>query len=242
MTALTLAVAETRLILRNRTVLVTAAILPIAMAFLVGRSNLGGMSEAGGALAAVQLSMLLVFGVLMTSTMTLAARRQQRYLKRLRSSPVSTASIVAGLTGPLVLVVAVQALIVLASTAWESGAAPVHPELLVLAFATGAATSVALGFLTASFTKSPEAAQITVLPGTLVFMAGTALGLFPFEGVRSVLVAAVPGAGMAELTRLAWDGSPEGHAAAVEPLLLSTAVAVVAIVIAARLFRWQPRP
>lgn len=242
MTALTLAVAETRLILRNRTVLVTAAILPIAMAFFVARSNLGPLSEAGGALAAVQLAMMLVFGVFMTSTMTLAARRQQRYLQRLRSSPASTASIVAGLTGPLVLVVAVQAVIALAYTAWESGSGPAHPELLVLAFANGAVTSVALGFLTASFTRSPEAAQITVVPGTLVFMAGIALGLSPLEGVKSVLAAAVPGAGMAELTQQAWDGSPDGYAAAIEPLLLSTAVAVAAVVIAAKLFRWQPRP
>jgi ABC-2 type transport system permease protein len=239
MTALTLAVAETRLILRNRTVLVTAAILPIAMAFFMSQSDLGALTGSGGALAAAQIAMLLIFGVFMTSTMTLAARRQQRYLKRLRSSPASTMSIVAGLSGPLVLVVAVQAVVILAYTAWETGTAPANPELLVLAFANGAVTSVALGFLTASFTKTPEAAQITVIPGTFVFMVGIFLGLFEFEGAKSVLVAAVPGAGMAELTRLAWDGG--GYAAALEPLLLSTAVAVAASLLAAKLFRWQPR-
>ena len=238
MTALILAVAETRLILRNRTVLLTAAILPIAMAYALSRSDIAAFSGSGGAIAAVQLAMLLMFGVFMTSTMTLAARRQQRYLKRLRSSPASTMSIVAGLTGPLVLVVAVQAAVILAYTAWESGA-PAHPELLVLAFANGAVTSVALGFLTASFTKTPEAAQITVIPGAFVFMIGIFLGLFEFEGAKSVLVAAVPGAGMAELTRLAWDGG--GYPAALEPLLLSTAVAVAASLLAAKLFRWQPR-
>jgi ABC-2 type transport system permease protein len=239
MTAVTLAIAETRLILRNRTVLVTAAILPIAMALLLSRSNVTAFADSGGSLAAVQLGMLLMFGVFMTSTMTLAARRQQRYLKRLRSSPASTASIVAGLTGPLVLVVAVQSLLVFAYTVWETGTAPAHPELLVPAFATGAATSVALGFLTASFTKTPEAAQITVLPGTLVFMAGIVMGLMPFEGVESVLAAAVPGSGTAELTRLAWDGG--GYQAALEPLLLSALVAAAAALLAARLFRWQPR-
>jgi ABC-2 type transport system permease protein len=239
MTALTLAVAETRLILRNRTVLVTAAILPIAMAFLLSRSDVAVFAASPGSLAAVQLGMLLMFGVFMTSTMTLAARRQQRYLKRLRSSPASTASIVAGLTGPLVLVVAVQGLVVLAYTAWETGTAPAHPELLVLAFATGAAASVALGFLTASFTKSPEAAQITVLPGTLVFMAGIVMGLMRIEGAESVLAAAVPGAGPTELTRLAWDGGE--YTAALEPLLLAALVAAAAALLAARLFRWQPR-
>ncbi|MDN3242642.1 ABC transporter permease [Glycomyces tritici] len=241
MTALTLAVAETRLILRNRTVLVTAAILPIAMAIAVGRSNVTAVSGSGGSLAAVQLGMLLLFGVLMPITMTLAARRQQRYLKRLRSSPASTASIVAGLSGPLVLIVAVQAVIVFAVMTRLTGNGPEHPELLALAFASGAVTSVALGFLTASFTKSPEAAQITVIPATLVFMVGLFLGLAPIEGVRSVLAAAVPGASVAELTRLAWDGSPNGYAAAVEPLVLSAVVAVAASLVAAKLFRWQPR-
>lgn len=241
MTALTLAVAETRLILRNRTVLVTAAILPIAMAIAIGRSNITAFAGPGGALAAVQLGMLLIFGVLMTSTMTLATRRQQRYLKRLRSSPASTLSIVAGLSGPLVLIVAVQAVIVLISMATLPGGGPEHPELLALAFANGAVTAVALGFLTASFTNTPEAAQITVIPATLVFMAGIFLGLAPVEGPASVLAAAVPGAGMAELTRLGWDGSPGGYAAAIRPLLLSTLVTVAAVLVAAKLFRWQPR-
>lgn len=242
MTVYTLAVAETRLILRNRTVLITAAVLPFILGLSLSNSPITASAESAGALAAMQLGMLLVFGLFMALTMTLAARRQQLYLKRLRTSPASTASIVAGLASPLALIVLAQTAIVLAFTAWESGTAPAHPELLVLAFVNGAVTTTALGFLTASFTKSPEAAQITVLPGMLVFMAGIYWALVQVEGPLDVFRSLVPGAALSELVMAAWDGTPDGYLATIaEPLLVSTAVALVAAAVAAKLFRWQPR-
>jgi ABC-2 type transport system permease protein len=242
MTALTLAAAETRLILRNRTVLVTAAILPLILGVALMNSPFTAGAGTTGALAATQLAMLLMFGLFMTITMTLAARRQQLYLKRLRTSPASTASIVVGLATPLALITLVQTAIVLAVTAWESGSAPAHPELLVLAFANGAVTMAAFGFLTASFTRSPEAAQITVIPGAAVFMIGAFWSIAPMDGPGGVLRSAIPGAALTELTTVAWDGSPDGYLAAIaQPLLLSTAVAAAAALLAARLFRWQPR-
>ncbi|MFC3494633.1 ABC transporter permease [Glycomyces rhizosphaerae] len=240
MTAFTLAVAETRLILRNRTVLVTAAILPLLLGLSLSQSPIGAASESAGSLAAVQLAMLLMFGLFMTITMTLAARRQQLYLKRLRTSPASTASIVAGLASPLALIVLAQAAIVLAFTAVESGTAPAHPALLVLPFANGAVTMVAFGFLTASFTKSPEAAQITVLPGMVLFMAGVFFALVPADGAFTLWRKAIPGAALTELTAIAWDGGQDLTAIAA-PLALSTAVALLAAIAAAKLFRWQPR-
>lgn len=240
MTAFTLAVAETRLILRNRTVLVTAAILPLLLGLSLSRSPVGASSESAGALAAVQLGMLLMFGLFMTITMTLAARRQQLYLKRLRTSPASTVSIVAGLASPLALIVLAQTALVLALTAWESGTVPANPGLLVLAFANGTVTMAAFGFLTASFTKSPEAAQITVLPGMVLFMVGVFLALTPASDAIALWRMAIPGAALSELTELAWDGD-QGLPAIAAPLAISTAVALLAAAVAAKLFRWQPR-
>jgi ABC-2 type transport system permease protein len=240
MTALTLAAAETRLILRNRTVLVTAAILPLILGIALMNSPLTGAAQSAGALAAVQLGMLLMFGLFMPITMTLAARRQQLYLKRLRTSPASTASIVAGLASPLALITLLQTAVVLGVTAWETGTAPAHPGLLVLAFANGAITMTAIGFLTASFTKTPEAAQITVLPGMVVLMIGTFWALAPMDGPRGVLRSAIPGAALTELATAAWDGGLD-FASTAQPIALSTLVAVAAVLVAARLFRWQPR-
>lgn len=241
MTAFTLAAAETRLILRNRTVLVTAAVLPLVLALLLVNSGVGALTETPGALASLQLGMLLLFGLFMPITMTLAARRQQLYLKRLRTSPASTASIVTGLASPLALITLVQTGIVLAVTAWESGTAPVHPELLVLAFLNGAAISVALGFLTASFTKTPEAAQITVIPGMIVLMFGMFQPIVS-DGPIALWRLLIPGAALGELAETAWNGTEEGYLASIAaPLLVSAAVALLAAVVAAKLFRWQPR-
>jgi ABC-2 type transport system permease protein len=241
MTAFTLAAAETRLILRNRTVLVTAAVFPLVLALLLINSGVGALTETPGALAALQLGMLLMFGLFMPITMTLAARRQQLYLKRLRTSPASTASIVTGLASPLALITLVQSGIVLAATAWESGTAPAHPELLVLAFLNGAATSVALGFLTASFTKTPEAAQITVLPGMIVLMFGMFQPIVS-DGPVALWRLLIPGAALGELTETGWNGTEDGYLASIAaPLLVSTAVALAAALVAAKLFRWQPR-
>ncbi|MEU6860554.1 ABC transporter permease [Glycomyces sp. NPDC046736] len=242
MTAFTLAAAETRLILRDRTVLVTAAALPLVFAILLSRSGMVDLAASTGALAALQLATLQMFGLFTTVTMTLTARRQQRYLQRLRTSPASTASIVAGLSGPLVLIVLAQTAIVFAYLAWESGAAPARVELLVLAFAIGAVASVALGFLTASFTRSPEAAQITVLPGLLVLILGATMAMLPEGGPMSLLRNAIPGAGAAALTRAGWDGvGADAFGALVAPLLGAIAVAAVSALVAAKRFRWQPR-
>jgi ABC-2 type transport system permease protein len=242
MTALTLAIAETRLIIRNRTVLATAAIIPLMFGLLLARSNLPGLAGAAGPLAAVQLGMLLMFGLFMTITMTLAARRQQLYLKRLRTSAASTASIVVGLASPLALIVLAQTAAVLAFTAWESGTVPAHPELLALAFVNGAVTMAAFGFLTASFTKTPEAAQITVIPGMLVFMVGTYWALIPVDGPVALWRLAIPGAALSELAMTAWDGTADAYLASIAaPLVLSTAVAFLAAAVAAKRFRWQPR-
>lgn len=242
MTAFTLAAAETRLILRDRTVLVTAAALPLVFAILLSRSGMADLAASTGALAALQLATLQMFGLFTTVTMTLTARRQQRYLQRLRTSPASTASIVAGLSGPLVLIVLAQTVIVFAYLAWESGVDPARVDLLVLAFAIGAVASVALGFLTASFTRSPEAAQITVLPGLLVLILGATMAMLPEGGPMSLLRNVIPGAGAAALTQAGWDGvGADPFGALVAPLLGALAVAAVSALVAAKRFRWQPR-
>jgi ABC-2 type transport system permease protein len=122
-----LAAAEARLIARNRTVMLSATLMPVAFGLMLIVADVGPFSEVPGSLAAMQLTMLQAFGILMTVTMTLAARRQQLYLKRLRTSPASTAAIVAGITAPLVLVVLVQAVLVFAAAAAATDSAPVRP-------------------------------------------------------------------------------------------------------------------
>ncbi|THV42094.1 ABC transporter permease [Glycomyces buryatensis] len=238
----TLAVAESRLIGRNRTVMATIVIMPLVFGLMLMQSGRGFLASSTGTLAATQLGLLLMFGVFMGTTMTLAARREQLYLKRLRTSAASTASIVTGLAAPPVFIALAQFAFLAVVTAWFWSSAPAHPELLVLAFVVGAVTAVALGFLTASFTKNPEAAQITVLPGMMLLMVGMGWALVRPTGEVEWFQMAVPGGAVIELVRAAWDGPAGGYAAAAAvPALLALAVSAVAVALAAVLFRWQPR-
>jgi ABC-2 type transport system permease protein len=203
---LTLTAAELRLLLRNRIALVVATVSPLALGgFFLLTSGEGGNLDSTGDLAAMQLVMLLGFAVYVTPTMTLAARREQLYLKRLRSSPASAAGIVTGLMAPLMLLAVVQAVLLFTATGavWEQ--APGRPAVLVLALLVGCASCVGLAFLTAAFTRTSEAAQLTTLPGFFALVGGLVwVVATPPERV-DVWQLAVPGAAVAQLARYGWD-------------------------------------
>ncbi|WP_152970245.1 hypothetical protein [Frigoribacterium sp. RIT-PI-h] len=90
-------VAELRMLVRNRTVALSALLLPLAFGAGTFLFDLYG---TGGMLAGVQIVGMVGLGVYITATTTLAARRQSLYLKRLRSGSVSDTGITAGLVPP----------------------------------------------------------------------------------------------------------------------------------------------
>lgn len=238
---LLLAGAESRLIARNRTILLSATLVPVAFGLALTQMEVGYIAGAPGALAAMQMVFLQIFGVYTTVTMTLAARRQQLYLKRLRTSPASTASTVSGLTVPVVMLVLVQSAIVFGITAAVTDTAPAQPVLLAAAFALSSVIMIGFGFLTAAFTSSPEAAQFTVLPGFLVIMAGMTWAQMTDPADVGIQHLLIPGGAPTALTRAAWDGPADWPMEVAGSLLAGAVVTAAVCLIAARLFRWQPR-
>jgi ABC-2 type transport system permease protein len=112
----------------------------------------------------------------------------------------------------------------------------------------------AFAYWTAAWTRSAEAAQLTSMPIILLASLGP-LGAAiagDSETVRQ-LVDLTPGAAMSELVRVGWfglDGDDakvstlsfaESWGAAAQPMLVIAAWTVVAIVLAARSMRWEPR-
>ncbi|QSB06712.1 ABC transporter permease [Natronoglycomyces albus] len=234
--------AEMRLIVRNRTVLLTSMAMPIGFAFLwlmTGRDMAVG---GGGDIAAMQMGFLLLFGVFLGLTMTLAARRQSLYLKRLRTSPASAAAIVSGLTIPFVALVTAQTVLALVLTAVTTESSPQRIDIVLFAFVVGVVSCAALGFLTATFTSTPEAAQITTLPGFLVLMGGIIFSLMTQPQDIAVWHLAIPGVAIGHLSRMGWNGL-EGESLSVLWLGLLVSVVLTAAIcaVAARYFRWQPR-
>jgi ABC-2 type transport system permease protein len=109
---------------------------------------------------------------------------------------------------------------------------------------------VAFACWTAAWTRNAEAAQLTSMPVIVLVVLGQVATAFP-DNVRR-WTDLTPGAAMTDLVRVSWFGFKTGSAdrtlvlsdtwaAAGEPLLVLTAWAVLATLLARRSMRWEPR-
>jgi ABC-2 type transport system permease protein len=237
-----LAIARSELIqiFRNRMVLVTSFVIPVAVsAFFVYRHEVFAELASFGYIAAIILFTVGAFGLYTSIVTTLASRRQNLFLKRLRSTAESDAGILAGLVTPATVVALVQLTGILIVFGLVAGR-PDNLPLLMLAVLATVAMMIGLALATAGVTNSPEHAQVTTLPVSLgviavsswVGMTGTA----ELELVKRLL----PGGAATELMLNAWNG---GVALSDSLILLGPTFAwvVVAVSFANRMFRWEPR-
>lgn len=240
--------AEMTLLVRNRTALFVALLMPVAMVGAL-RGTLGGMDLAGAGLSVEEalvtggVGMVLILVVYLNLTSAFVARREELVLKRLRTGEVSDTEILAGTALPAAaLALAQSVLVVVAGVAILGAGGPRHPELLVAGLLLGTVVMTALAAATSAITRTVESAQITTLPLFMVSAGGSGLfipldvlpdrvasvcELLPMTGVMRLVEAGVSGgadAGQltgAALNALAW-----------------TVISVFAV---RRWFRWEPR-
>lgn len=236
---LTIAQGELIQIFRNRLVLVTMLVLPAAFsAFYIYLHDLIPALDLG-ATAAMVVFLVVALGLYSTSVTTLASRRQNLFLKRLRSTAAGDGEILAGLLLPVTVITVLQVAVVLvALTVFADG--PADPLLLTVAVLSTVVMMLGLGLATAGVTDSPDHAQVTTLPllvGTLAVS-----GWVGFTGTEelTLLKRLLPGGSAGELIVNAWNGGmPLGDSLwLLAPTLAWVAVALFA---ATRLFRWEPR-
>jgi ABC-2 type transport system permease protein len=229
-----LALSEARIIRRNALVAATALLLPLGVGLLLVAN---GERGAWGEVIAMQLVLLLLFCVYATATTSLAARRRQLVLKRLRSGELSDAEILGGLLAPLYVLALVQAGVLLAVAFAFGAPLPARGWLLVPALELGALLSATAALATTAFTASAELDQITVAPFLFAVIASAGWALSVEADAVTWLMRATPGGALADLIRQAWDpgGQPLG---AIASLLAWTAIAAA---VAKRWFRWEPR-
>ncbi|GAA1298273.1 ABC transporter permease [Saccharothrix xinjiangensis] len=237
---LSIARGELIQIFRNRSVLINSFVVPVAIsAFFIHRHEVFAAIGSLGYIAAIIVFTVSAFGLYTSAVTTLASRRQNLFLKRLRSTAAGDAGILAGLVLPVTALSLVQVTAILVVLGSVTGA-PDDIGLLVVATLATAAMMVALGLATAGLTNSPEHAQVTTLPVSLGTIAvATWVGITGTEEL-TLLKRLLPGGSATELAVNAWNG---GVAVTDSLLLLAPTLAwvVVAVALAAKLFRWEPR-
>lgn len=236
------AIARSELIqiFRNRLVLVTGLIVPVAVSgFFVYRREIFEDVAGLGYIAAIVMFTVMAFGLYTTAVTTLASRRQNLFRKRLRSTAAGDVDILTGLLLPVTVIALVQVvaiLIVLGVVATEPSQIP----LLAAAVLATLIMMVGLALATAGLTNSPEHAQVTTLPVSLLVIAVAGwVGLTGTENL-ALLKRLLPGGAATELVVNAW----EGDVPVADSLILlvpTLSWVIVAVGLASRLFRWEPR-
>ena len=237
---LPIAYSEFAQIFRNRAVLISNLIMPLAVSafFIYNRDTFTDIGSTGY-VATVLVFTVGAFSLYTTAVTTLSARRQDLFLKRLRSTTAGDPAILSGLTLPVTVTALVQATVVLGVFAVVNGA-PADVALLIAAILLTYAMMVALAMATAGVTGSPEQAQVTTLPVSL----GT-IGVASWVGITgtedlTLLKRVLPGGSGAELIVNTWNGTAS-PAQSLALLAVTLAWVIAAIVLALRLFRWEPR-
>ncbi|GHF29176.1 transport permease protein [Kitasatospora xanthocidica] len=250
--------AEATLLLRNRTALFTALLLPLFLLFTL-RGTLTQQAEdhpgldVDSLLVYGSVGMMLGFVVYYNLTAAYVARRGELVLKRLRTGEARDIEIMLGTAVPsLVLALLMAAVIGIGGSVALHLAVPVNPLLMLAGLVLILATMIAMAALSSSFTKTVESAGITTMPIMLVIQLGS--GLFiPLE-VMPDRVADVcrllPTTPAYQLIRVGWFGTDGSSAATgfagswgtAAPHLVTAAVWLgLAVWGAVRYFRWEPR-
>ncbi|MGI5499636.1 ABC transporter permease [Lentzea sp. CA-135723] len=232
--------SELAQLFRNRSVLVTSFVMPIAVsAFFIYQHEVFSQLGSLGYIAAIVMFTVCAFGLYASSVTTLASRRQNLFLKRLRSTAASDAGILAGLVLPATAVALVQVVAIMAVLAAVT-TTPDNLALLALAVVTTVLMMVGLALATAGLTNSPEHAQVTTLPVSLGVIAAASWVGITGTGELTLLKRLLPGGAATELVVNAWTGGVP-VADSLVLLLPTLAWVVVAAVAASRMFRWEPR-
>ena len=241
------------LLTRNRLAFVYAVVLPLLPLLLLFMGDRGDANV--GASAIVSLFLVVgLFPVYYNVLSQFVSRRDELVLKRMRTGEARDAELLVSIALPGALcAVAIAAIAVPISQLFEQ-MLPVNPVI----YAGGAVLVVimftAFAYWTAAWTRSAEAAQLTSMPIIILASLGPlGAALSGSSDTVGRLIELTPGAAMAELVRVGWfglDGTDaevstlsfaESWAPAAQPLLVIAAWTVVAIALASRSMRWEPR-
>lgn len=241
------------LLTRNRLAFLYGAVLPLLPLLLLFTGDRGDAGVGGGAIVTLFLVTGL-FPVYYNVLSQFVNRRDELVLKRMRTGETRDAEIIlsTALPGAINALILIAVAVPIAAVLGQD--LPLNPVL----YAAGAILAVvmftAFAYWTAAWTRSAEAAQLTSLPIILIASIGPLGTSVPgmSDGLRNLLDL-TPGAAMNELIRVGWFGFDgptstdttlslaDTWSQAGSPLLVMVAWTAIAISLARRSMRWEPR-
>ncbi|MFE6745701.1 ABC transporter permease [Kitasatospora purpeofusca] len=239
-----LAVAETRLFLRDPMTAFFTLLFPVALFGVLGSvPALRKASPDAHGLSTVQLyaPILAVLALMMLGLnglpSLLATYRERGVLRRMSASPVRPALLFGALL-PLYLGIATVSMLLVTALAPVLGVGlPRSPAAFALAFLLAAAAMLSVGLLLAAVVPSAKAGNavgaLALFP--MMFFSGLWLPREFAPAVLNRIGDLTPGGAAAQALQDSWDGRFP-HAVA---LLTLAAYALLAGAAAARLFRWE---
>ncbi|MFD9489515.1 ABC transporter permease [Streptomyces sp. NPDC059991] len=243
-----LARAELTLLGRNKAAMFTALVLPAMLTFSMSSAAHGmDLKDTGLTVGTVllpgSLGYVLLFAVYSALVGVFVVRREELVLKRLRTGELRDREILAGAALPPVALALVQCVLLAAGcTVVMDMAAPRAVWLAVAGLALGTALMCVLAAATAAFTRSAEAAQISVMPMLLLSMVGSGM-VVPVDLMPDAMAQVcelLPLSPAIALIRGGWTGALDTG----EVLgRLATAVAwtLLGVFAVRKWFRWEPR-
>jgi len=241
------------LLARNRMAFLYAAVFPLAPLALLFTGDRGDPSVGAGAITTVLLVASL-FTVYYNVLSQFVNRRDELVLKRMRTGEAQDAELLVSIALPGALSALVVSAAVIPLAAALGQPLPVNPVLYIAVAALIVTMFTAFAYWTAAWTRSAESAQLTSLPLILLASLGPMTNTVPdlSDRVRDLL-SLTPGAALSDLVRLGWFGldGPDatnttltfaetwGHVT--EPLITVVAWTALAVFLARRSMRWEPR-
>ena len=238
--------AQQRLFWRNREAAFFSFLFPIILLVLLG--SVYGDDEIDGVSGATfLLAGLIGYGVAATAfaslAITLVVRREAGLLKRVRGTPLSPADYLAAVIASMVLVIGLQAAAqVLIGRFLLDAAWPASPLSFVVVLVLGAASFAALGLAITAFVRTGEGSSAVVnaifLP--MAFISGAFFSPHDLPRFLEIVSEVLP---LTYLLRLIRSTFIEGATLSSSPGALAALAAwgLFGLVLAGRMFRWEPR-
>jgi ABC-2 type transport system permease protein len=241
------------LLSRNRLALFYAVVMPLLPLGLLLTGERGSASVGASAIVTAYL-VIALFPVYYNVLAQFVSRRDELVLKRMRTGESRDAELLASIALPGVVTALALSAIAVPIAAALGQPLPVNPVLYVALAVLVTVMFSAFAYWTAAWTKNAEAAQLTSMPIIGLSTLGALTSTLPEMSDRlRDLLSLTPGAAIADLVRIGWLGL-EGPGAgettltiaetwgpASGPLLVMSAWIAVAIVLARRSMRWEPR-